>query len=146
MSLTHHHDVRSVYFSSMKETNKKRLTNILLINMKKKHYSDVEEQEVTDYGSTGTTIRWLITKDKNGALRFSIRRFEIKPGGQIGIHDHPQEHEIYILSGKGEVFSHFEKTEIKTDNVLFVQPNERHGYKNTGDENLIFLCVIPYLE
>ena len=78
--------------------------------MKKLHYTDVEELEVTDYGSTDTSIRWLITKEKDGAPRFSIRRFEMKPGGQIGMHSHPQEHEIYILSGKGEVFSNNERS------------------------------------
>ena len=76
--------------------------------MIKKNYNEVEELEVKDYGSTGTTIRWLITKEKENAPRFSLRRFEIQPGGQIGIHNHPQEHEIYILSGKGEVFTQWE--------------------------------------
>ena len=114
--------------------------------MKKIHYTDVKELDVTDYGSTETTIRWLITKEKDGAPRFSIRRFEMKPGGQIGIHNHPQEHEIYILAGNGEVFTNSERYEIKANDVLYVPPDEEHGYKNTGTENLIFLCVIPYLE
>ena len=113
--------------------------------MKKLHYTDVDEIAVTDYGSTDTSIRWLITKEKDGAPRFSIRRFEMKPGGQIGMHSHPQEHEIYILSGKGEIFSNNEKHEIKENDVLYVPPDEEHGYKNTGEENLVFLCVIPYL-
>jgi quercetin dioxygenase-like cupin family protein len=114
--------------------------------MKRFHYTDIEELEVSDYESTGTTIRWLITKEKDGAPRFSIRRFEIKPEGQIGIHGHPQEHEIYILSGKGEALSSTEKFELNANDVIFVPPNEKHGYRNTGNEILIFLCVIPYLE
>ncbi|NPD88363.1 MAG: cupin domain-containing protein [Asgard group archaeon] len=114
--------------------------------MIKKHYNDVEEFEVKEYGSTGTTIRWLITKEKDNAPRFSLRRFEIQPGGEIGIHNHTQEHEIYILTGKGEVFTHFEIKEIGSDDVLYVPPNEPHGYRNTGEDNLVFLCVIPYLE
>ena len=113
--------------------------------MKKLHYTDVEEIDVTDYGSTNTTIRWLITKEKDGAPRFSIRRFEIKPGGEIGIHNHPQEHEIYILSGSGVVFTIKEMYEINPNDVLYVPPSENHGYKNTGEEDLVFLCVIPYL-
>ncbi|MCG3221608.1 MAG: cupin domain-containing protein [Candidatus Heimdallarchaeota archaeon] len=114
--------------------------------MIKKHYNDVEELEVKDYGSTGTSIRWLITKEKDNAPRFSLRRFEIQPEGEIGLHNHAQEHEIYILAGKGEVFTHFEKNEITSDDVLYVPPDEPHGYRNTGEENLIFLCVIPYLK
>ncbi len=114
--------------------------------MIKKHFSDVEELDVQDYGSTGTTIRWLITKEKDKAPRFSLRRFELQPRGEIGIHNHPQEHEIYILAGKGEVYTHFENVEIEVDDVLYVPPDEPHGYRNVGNENLVFLCVIPYLE
>ena len=117
-----------------------------MIGLKLKHYNEAEELEVTDYGSTETTIRWLISREKEGAPRFALRRFELKPGGQIGIHAHPQEHEIYVLGGKGEVFTHYEKHEVKQDDVLYVPPDEPHGYKNTGKENLVFLCVIPYLD
>ena len=114
--------------------------------MKKKHYTEVEELNVTDYESTGTTVRWLITREKEGAPRYALRRFEIQPGGQIGLHDHPQEHEIYCLSGKGEVYTSTEYFKIKKDDVLYVPPDEKHGYKNAGDEPLVFLCVIPYLD
>jgi quercetin dioxygenase-like cupin family protein len=114
--------------------------------MKKKYYSDVEELQVTDYESTGTTVRWLITREKEGAPRYAMRRFEIQPGGQIGLHSHPQEHEIYCLMGKGEVFTPEGTDEIKKDDVLYVPPEENHGYKNTGNESLVFLCVIPYLD
>ncbi|MHA1687460.1 MAG: cupin domain-containing protein [Candidatus Heimdallarchaeaceae archaeon] len=113
--------------------------------MIRKHYSDVEEQEVRDYGSTETTIRWLITKEGEGAPRFAMRRFEIKPGGQIGLHNHPQEHEIYFLQGTGEVFNEQETVKVQANDVLYVPPNEPHGYRNTGSETLVFLCIIPYL-
>jgi len=113
--------------------------------MKLKHYSDVSKQNVSDYGSTGTSIRWLINRENEGAPRFALRRFEIEPGGQIGIHNHPQEHEIYCLGGEGEVFTHNEKVTMKKDDVLYVPPDEPHGYKNNGKEPFIFLCVIPYL-
>jgi quercetin dioxygenase-like cupin family protein len=113
--------------------------------MIKKNYEDVKEEIVTKANSTKTTIRWLVTKE-DGAKNFTMRRFEIQPGGEIGIHDHPEEHEIYILEGNGQVFD--EKgnvTEISKNDVLFVPPNEPHGYKTLGDQPLIFICVIPYL-
>lgn len=113
--------------------------------MKKIRYIDVEEQNVTDYGSTETTIRWLITKEKDGAPNFALRRFEVQPGGEIGMHNHPQEHEIYILSGEIEVITEKEKILAKQDDVLYVAPDEVHGYKNRGDKTVNFLCVVPYL-
>jgi len=29
---------------------------------------------------------------------------------------------------------------------LLIMPNEIHGYRNTGDETLKFICVIPNLK
>ena len=113
--------------------------------MKLKHYSESEIMDVTDYGSTGTTIRWLITKE-DGAPRFAMRRFELEPGAQIGFPGHPEEHEIYILSGEGEIFTEEETITAKANDVLYVPPHEKHGYKNNSKEKFVFLCMIPYLE
>lgn len=113
--------------------------------MLKKHYSNVQEESVKLAGSVGASIRVLINQ-KDGAPRFIMRRFEIKRGGHIGLHGHPEEHEIYIISGKTRVFNDkgFE-TVAKPGDVLFVPPDENHGYENVGDETVVFLCVIPIL-
>ena len=99
----------------------------------------------TQYGSKGTSIRVLVSPE-DGAQNFILRRFEIELNGIIGLHNHIQEHEIYILSGKGEVFKDEETIKIKENDVLYVPPNEPHGYRNTGNDNLIFLCTIPLQE
>ncbi|MHA1209556.1 MAG: cupin domain-containing protein [Candidatus Freyarchaeota archaeon] len=114
--------------------------------MLKKNYRDVAEEEVTLADSSGATIRWLIT-EKDGAPRYAMRRFEIKPGGRIGLHSHPEEHEIYVLSGKARIFNDqgFE-TVAGPGDALYVPPNEKHGYENTGDETFTFICVIPILK
>lgn len=114
--------------------------------MLKKNYSDVPEERVELAGSVGASIRVLINQ-KDGALRYVMRRFEIKRGGNIGLHGHPEEHEIYMLSGKTRVFNDkgFE-TVAGPGDVLFVPPDENHGYENAGDETVVFLCVIPILE
>jgi len=112
--------------------------------MIKKHYKDVKEEVITKFNSTKTTIRWLITKE-DGAERYTMRRFEIQPGGQIGVHSHLEEHEIFILQGDGLIIDG-EGNELKAvlGDVLYVPPNERHGYINNGTEPFVFICVIPY--
>ncbi|MHA1579091.1 MAG: cupin domain-containing protein [Candidatus Freyarchaeota archaeon] len=114
--------------------------------MLKKNYRDVAEEEVTLADSSGVTIRLLITK-KDGAPRYAMRRFEIKPSGRIGLHSHPEEHEIYVLSGKARIFNDqgFE-TVAGPGDVLYVPPNEKHGYENTSDETFTFICVVPILK
>ncbi len=113
--------------------------------MIKKHVKDIELENVTKANSKKTTIQWLIT-NKDGAKNFTMRRFEIQPGGEIGLHNHPEEHEIYILQGSGEIFDNKGSiVEINPGDVIYVPPNEMHGYKNVGNEPLAFICVIPYL-
>lgn len=107
-------------------------------------YNERPEEEVTLHGSTGTTIRWLINRD-NGAQTFALRRFKVLPGGEIPLHNHEEDHEIYILSGEGIAFTEKEEIAIAPDMFLYVPPNEAHGYRNTGTMPLVFLCVIPLL-
>ena len=96
--------------------------------------------------SKGATIRWLIT-EKDGALTYTMRRFDIKKGGKIGLHGHPEEHEIYVLSGKARVFDDKGfQTVAGPGDVLFVSPHEKHGYENSGEETFTFLCIIPILK
>ena len=107
---------------------------------------DIKKEAVTSYGSTKTSIQWLISKEQ-GAPRFAMRLFTLEPGGIIGIHGHPEEHEIYILTGECELISEdLSRTKVKANDVVYMPPNEKHGYENTGEENLKFICVIPLLE
>lgn len=108
-------------------------------------FDERPEEQVTHYGSTGTTIRWLINRD-NGARTFAMRRFVVKPGGEIPLHSHESDHEIYILSGRGVAFTPRQEAPIEADMFLYVPPNEEHGYRNTGETPLIFICVIPLLD
>ncbi|MFO8017863.1 MAG: cupin domain-containing protein [Promethearchaeia archaeon] len=114
--------------------------------MIKKNFKEVEEETVTKENSAHTTIRWLITRE-DGAPRFTMRRFKILPGGEIGMHQHPEEHEIYILEGEGKVVDQNKNImQVSQGDVLYVPPQELHGYKNDGEEPFVFLCVIPYLD
>ena len=71
--------------------------------MRIKQIDNVESESVDMYGSTGTSIQWLWGKD-DGVPNFALRKFVIKPGGNIGLHGHKEEHEIFILSGEGLVY------------------------------------------
>jgi quercetin dioxygenase-like cupin family protein len=103
---------------------------------------DVEKSVVEMDKVDGTYIQWLASKTE-GAPNFAMRRFTMDPGGKIGLHDHPWEHEIYILKGKGVAFNDREKVEIKAGDVLYIPGDEPHGYNNTGDEELMFICMVP---
>ncbi|MEJ2249133.1 MAG: cupin domain-containing protein [Candidatus Lokiarchaeota archaeon] len=114
--------------------------------MIKKNYKEVKEEIVTKADSKKTTIRWLITK-QDGSERYATRRFEIEPGGEIGLHDHPWEHHIYVLQGNADFVNNEGKVfTANKDDVIFIPPNEVHSMQNKSNETFIFLCVIPYLD
>jgi len=115
------------------------------MKMIKKHFTDVKEEQVTMANSVNTTIRWLINKDE--AQTFAMRRFSLDKGGKIGLHGHPEDHEIYVLNGQARVFNDKgEEVIAQEGDVLYVPPDELHGYENTGDEPFEFICVIPILK
>ena len=65
------------------------------------------------------------------------------PGGFTPKHSHPYEHEVYVLSGTGVVLEGNDEHPIKGGDVIYVAPDDVHQFKNTGDDSLRFLCLIP---
>ena len=116
--------------------------------MRKKNYKQVENKPAVLSDGTPVKdvyVRWLID-EHDGAKNFAMRRFEIKPKIEVPLHNHPQDHEIYILNGKGKFYNDSGIEEIvKSGDVIYIPPNEKHGIANLGKEDFIFLCSIPYL-
>lgn len=107
-------------------------------------YQDVKAEEVEE-GSKNVKVRWLITKDL-GAKNFAMRWFEMAPNGFTPLHEHPWEHEVFVLKGKGIVKGSSGESEFKEGDVIFIPPNETHQFTNNSEENIEFLCLIPYME
>jgi len=109
--------------------------------MKLFHHTSVEAEEVSE-PAVGVKVRWLITK-KTGAPNFAMRLFEMEPGGSTPRHAHNWEHEAFILSGRGEVLVEEGEKSFGPEDVVFVPSGEEHQFRNTGDETVRFLCMIP---
>ncbi len=111
--------------------------------MKKFDHLEVKAQKVDMESAKDVTVRWLITKE-TGAKNFAMRLFEMNSGGHTPLHTHDWEHEIYVLNGNGVVKGGDEEKEFRKGDVIFIPPNERHQLRNTGKEEVRFLCLIPY--
>ncbi len=103
---------------------------------------EVEQSEMNMDIVSETYVQWMLD-DRIGAPNFALRRFVIKPGGEVGLHTHPWEHEVYVLSGKGSVTKEGEKFEVEAGSAAYVEPEIRHGFKNESDEDFVFLCIVP---
>lgn len=113
--------------------------------MKKVHYRDVPPDPVGEEGASGLTVRWVITED-DGAPNFSMRVFEVEPGGYSPFHHHPWEHEVFILEGEGTLMRGDEPLPISKGDVIFIEPGAQHQLRNTSDEALEFICLVPNRE
>lgn len=107
-----------------------------------KKYNEINEDKVSMEGAKGAHIRWLVVED-DGAENFAMRRFRIEKDGYTPFHKHPHEHETYILEGEGVMVTEDGEKHISKGSFVFVKPYEKHQFKNTGDSELVFLCMIP---
>ncbi len=111
--------------------------------MKVTDYHKVPLEAVEMEEAKNVKVRWLIS-DKDNAKNFAMRLFEVEAGGYTPYHTHDWEHEVFVLEGEGEVKIDEQKYPIKKESVVFVEPNQKHSFKNTGNSLLKFLCLIPY--
>ena len=105
------------------------------------NYRDIAAKDVEE-GARNVTIRWLITKDW-GAENFSMRYFEIAPEGHTPLHEHPGEHEVFVLEGEGVVVAGEQEKAFKEGDALYMPPNQRHQFRNEGAGTVKFICLIP---
>lgn len=110
--------------------------------MKITHYSDPTPVRIDSDVAKGVSGRLLIGKD-DGANHFCMRVFELSEGGFSPRHTHEWEHEIFIHSGKGEIYNNGKWSVISTGFTIFIPGHEEHQIRNTGNDPLIFVCLIP---
>ena len=111
--------------------------------MKVVHYEQIEAAPVGMEGATGCRIRCLIGPEDQ-APSFSMRQFEIAPGGNTPQHSHAHEHEVFVLEGSGTVLEGQKEHPLRRGTVVYVPPNQAHQFRNAGPETLKFLCLIPH--
>ena len=110
--------------------------------MKVNAANSVEQTVVEMPGAEKCKVRQLVGNNVN-APNFAMREFEVSVGGFTPKHSHPYEHEVYVLSGTGVVLEGNDEHPIKGGDVIYVAPDDVHQFKNTGDDSLRFLCLIP---
>jgi quercetin dioxygenase-like cupin family protein len=101
-------------------------------------FDEVEAQPAYE----GVTMRMAIGPDQ-GAPFFNMRVFEVQPGHTTPHHSHWWEHEVFVLSGQGVVQTSEGEVPIEHGSTVFVPGDEMHHFRNTGQDVLRFLCLVP---
>ena len=93
-----------------------------------------------------TILREIINPlHDDGALTlgYSIAHAIIKPGNASLSHRIKTSSEIYyILKGSGRMFVDEEYEDVGPGDTIYVPPNAIQYVKNTGDADLVFLCIV----
>ena len=110
-----------------------------------KPYAEVEGVKVAADDTRGVTMH-VVIGPAQGAQNFTMRVFEVEPGGYTFLHHHDFEHEIFFHQGRGEVLYEKRTVPVGAGSIAFLPADVLHQIKNTGDEKMILVCVIPNRE
>jgi quercetin dioxygenase-like cupin family protein len=110
--------------------------------MKVTRVDQVGQIPVAMEGATGVAKRVMIGP-ADGAPHFTMRVFDVAPGGHTPLHAHESEHEVYVIAGRGVVMEGDEEHPLEAGTFVFVPPGETHQFRAAPDEALRFICVVP---
>ena len=108
-----------------------------------KHISEVEGHDISDGVQTLRVSKKILIGPDDGAPTFAVRLFTLGPGGHSPKHRHPYEHGVLVLEGKGELWTEARTHPLYPGTVAFVPPHEEHQFRNTGDSDFSFICIVP---
>ena len=107
------------------------------------YVKDYREVPSEPGGADGLTMRWVINASQ-GATNFAMRVLELEPGKVSPFHQHNNEHEIFVLDGRGEVETLEGATSIKSGSAVFIPGKESHQFRNTGKKVMRFIDVVSF--
>ncbi len=80
---------------------------------------------------------------KEGWDGWSMRIFNLGAGGYTPRHNHEWPHINYIISGRGTLFVDGKEQTVAAGDTAFVPGGEEHQFRNAGDEEFSFICIVP---
>lgn len=107
-----------------------------------KKITDAKEFQAGD----ATRLREVLhpTHDKI-PIGYSIAHARIIPGMASLPHKLKGSETYYFLEGKGSMHIEGETKEVAVGSIIFVPSNASQYVTNTGEEDLVFLCIVePY--
>jgi quercetin dioxygenase-like cupin family protein len=91
-------------------------------------------------GAEKVQVKYLINKPA-GAQNFYLTYYSVEKGGHTPLDNHVNEHEVFIMRGRGRLVGADEEHELTPGDAIYIKSNEVHQLVNTGEEQLEFLCV-----
>ncbi|AHG04913.1 cupin [Halobacterium sp. DL1] len=102
-----------------------------------------DEAEYEDVGAADGMRKGVLIDDSDGAPNFAMRRFVLDPGASVPEHTNEVEHEQYVLAGEYTVGIEGEEFTVSEGDSLLIPAGAVHWYRNEGDQEGAFICVVP---
>jgi len=94
-------------------------------------------------GNEGTKIKQFFNpQNTQNKINSSIAQFTLEQGKKSIIHKIKPSEIYYILEGSGDLSVGEDTFHLQKDDSVFVPPNSKQFIKNTGTEDLRFLCIV----
>lgn len=106
--------------------------------MLRKHAADLPARPASD----GCLLAEVIHPQNDGTSRgLSLARARLAPGQSTRPHRLDFLEIYYFLAGRGVMHLAGEKAAVEPDDCVYLPPGQVQWLQNTGQEDLVFLCV-----
>jgi mannose-6-phosphate isomerase-like protein (cupin superfamily) len=112
--------------------------------MIKRRSEQVTEMRKNMRGGPGEVhIRHYLNREEINARCRLCAQLVLTPGSGIGLHQHTDEDEIFIIQqGKGVVTDGGKEVEVQSGDSILTGKGASHSIRNTGEEDLVITAVI----
>lgn len=100
----------------------------------------MEFQALPNAGAAKVKVKYLVSKSA-GARNFHLTYYSVEKGGHTPLDKHVNEHEVFVMKGRGRVIGTGEEHKLTSGDVIYIRSNETHQLVNDEDEPFEFLCV-----
>jgi mannose-6-phosphate isomerase-like protein (cupin superfamily) len=91
----------------------------------------------------GSLLRELLNPlTEDLAVRYSLAEARVRPGESTLPHRLTNAEVYYILAGDGEMRIGDETAGVRSGQAVYIPPGAVQSISNTGDRDLIFLCIV----
>lgn len=106
------------------------------------HMDQITGQKMNN-PEASNVVKQVLVGPAQGWQGWVMRSFAIAENGYTPRHRHPWPHINYIISGKGALFLDGEEHPVQAGSVAYVPDEAEHQFKNTGSDDLVFICIVP---
>jgi quercetin dioxygenase-like cupin family protein len=106
------------------------------------HIDNIESTKIESAKAEGVQKQVPIGPEQ-GWEDHVMRVFTVEPGGHTPRHAHPWPHINYVLTGEGELYHEGEASGVRPGSVAYLPGGTEHQFRNTGEEPLKFICIVP---